>query len=520
MLEVRKLCLDLPDRSRRPIFGRPPTTSILRNIDLELAPGETLGLVGESGSGKTSLGRTILRLLRPTSGSLRFEGREIASVSPQEMQPVRQRMQMIFQDPSSSLNPRHRIGHILRQPLLAAEQRTSTNEGRLLEMVGLPTALAERFPHELSGGQRQRIGIARALALRPALIVADEIVSGLDVSTQAQILTLFQDLKRELGIGTIFISHDLSVVRTLCDRVAVMQHGQIVESAPSASLFSAPQHPYTRALIRAIPLPVVEDDWLADDPAEGSGGTSKMKIKGAIVFVSGTNRGIGRSFVHGLMERQVAKVYAAARNVDNVADLASKFGDRLSTVTLDVTDPEAISAAAEACGDVTVLINNAGRNFNTPLIGIDSLDNARTEMETNYFGTLNMCRAFAPILKTNGGGAIVNMLSLTALVNLPLMGSLSASKAAARSMTQGVRAELAAQGTLVVGALPGAVDTDMTKNFPPPKMAPSEVVTAVLDALEAGEEDVYPGDMAAGVVAGQSKDPKAVEKEFAQYLPQ
>ncbi len=525
MLEVRGLGLALPDRATKPMFGPAPTIEILRDIDLDLAPGESLGLVGESGSGKTSLGQTILRLHRPTAGSICFDGIEIGALPETEMRPLRARMQMIFQDPSSSLNPRHRIGHILQQPLTVfgeesdrAAMRRRVDE--LLDMVGLDVAMAGRFPHELSGGQRQRVGIARALATKPELIVADEIVSGLDVSTQAQILALFRDLKRDLGIATIFISHDLSVVRVLCDRMAVMRAGRIVETGACAALFSAPAHPYTRELIKAIPLPEVDDGWLdtpGDDEEQGGYG---MQIKDAVVFVSGTNRGIGRAFVAGLMARGAAKVYAAARDTSKIADLAAAHADRLTPVALDTTDTSAVAAVADSCGDVSLLINNAGVNFNTPLLAIDSLDNARAEMETNYFGTLSMCRAFAPVLKRNRGGAIVNMLSLTALVNLPLMGSLSASKAAARSLTQGVRAELAAQGTLVVGVAPGAVDTDMAKDFPPPKMAPADVVTAALDAVEAGLEDVYPGDMASGVVAGLADDPKSVEKQFAQYLPQ
>ena len=544
MLEIRGLGLALPDRAAKPMFGPAPTIEILRDINLDLAPGESLGLVGESGSGKTSLGRTILRLYRPTAGRLCFDGVEIGPLTETEMWPLRARMQMIFQDPSSSLNPRHRIGHILKQPLTVFGKTTDRDAarsrvGELLDMVGLNPAMADRFPHELSGGQRQRVGIARAIATEPELVVADEIVSGLDVSTQAHILALFRDLKRDLGIATIFISHDLSVVRVLCDRVAVMRDGRIVESGACATLFSTPAHPYTRELIKAIPLPEVDDGWLdapdddearaeqpgaerpgAERPGAERQGENDMQIKNAVVFVSGTNRGIGRAFVEGLMARGAAKVYAAARDTSEIADLAAAHDGRLTAIALDITDTNAVAAAADSCGDVALLINNAGVNFNTPLLGIDSLDNARTEMETNYFGTLSMCRAFAPVLKRNGGGTIVNMLSLTALVNLPLMGSLCASKAAARSMTQGVRAELAAQGTFVIGVVPGAVETDMTKDFPPPKMAPADVVTAALDAVEAGVEDIYPGDMAAGVVAGLDKDPKAVEKDFAQYLPQ
>ena len=181
--------------------------------------------------------------------------------------------------------------------------------------------------------------------------------------------------------------------------------------------------------------------------------------------------------------------------------------------------PEEIRAAAERCGDVDLLVNNAGINFNTPLIGI-GVDNARAEIETNYLGTLAMCRAFAPVLKRNGGGTIVNMVSILAHMNLPLMGSLCASKAANLSMTQGVRAELAGQGTRVVAVLPVAVDTDMTAGVEMPKLQPSEVAAAIIHGLEIGAEEIYPGDMASGVAAGIATDAKSVERQFAQFLPQ
>ena len=245
-----------------------------------------------------------------------------------------------------------------------------------------------------------------------------------------------------------------------------------------------------------------------------------MNIQGSVAFVSGTSRGIGRAYVEGLLARGAAKIYAGARDISAIADLVEGGGGRVVAVALDITDPVAVDAAAARASDITLLINNAGHNNNTPLLGVADLAPARREIETNYFGTLAMCRAFAPVLKANGGGAIVNMLSILARVNLPLMGSLCASKAAALSLTQGVRAELAAQGTLVVGIMPGAVDTDMTAGIDIPKMPPPAVVAAALDAVEAGIEDVYPGDMATGVAQGLAADPKAVEKEFAGYLPQ
>lgn len=272
LLEARSLSLELPDRARKPLFGAVPRVTLFRDVSLRLEPGETIGIVGESGSGKTSLARALLRLYQPTAGSLHFEGRDITRLSQDELRPLRHRFQFVFQDSLSSLNPRHRIGTILAQPLLAywrvADRRAGLREARaLLERVGLPATYSERFPHELSGGQRQRVGIARAIALRPALVVADEVVSGLDVSTQAQILTLLRDLKTDGSL--IFISHDLSVVRALCDRVLVMRSGEVVESGSCSELFSNPAHEYTRSLLDAIPLPVVDRGWVDRDAAVG-----------------------------------------------------------------------------------------------------------------------------------------------------------------------------------------------------------------------------------------------------------
>ncbi len=239
-----------------------------------------------------------------------------------------------------------------------------------------------------------------------------------------------------------------------------------------------------------------------------------MNIADAVVLVSGSNRGIGREIVKALAAAGARKIYAGARDTAKLGDLAD-LGP-VETLALDITDPAKVAAAAARCGDINLLINNAGINFNTPLIAVDDVDNARREVETNYLGTLGMIRAFAPVLKGNGGGTIVNMISILARVNLPAMGSLAASKAAALSMTQGVRAELAAQGTTVIGVMPGSVDTDMT---PGGEMKPQEVAAAVIEAIGAGTEDVYPGDMATGVAAGLANDPKAVEKQFAEYLP-
>jgi NAD(P)-dependent dehydrogenase (short-subunit alcohol dehydrogenase family) len=243
-----------------------------------------------------------------------------------------------------------------------------------------------------------------------------------------------------------------------------------------------------------------------------------MKIKGAVALVTGTNRGIGPETVKALIEAGAAKVYATARAGKSPDALVALAPGRIVPLALDIRDTAQVAQTAAACADVTLLVNNAGVNFNTPLLGADPA-NARTEIETNYLGTLAMCRAFAPVLKKNGGGAIVNMLSILARVNLPLMGSLCASKAAGLSMTQGLRAQLAAQGTRVIAVMPGAVDTDMTKGIDIPKMKPRAVSDAILAALESETEDIYPGEMATGVSAGLAQDAKAVEKEFAAYLP-
>ena len=244
-----------------------------------------------------------------------------------------------------------------------------------------------------------------------------------------------------------------------------------------------------------------------------------MKIEGAVALVSGSNRGIGRAFVRVLLAMGAKKVYAGAREVNGVEDLVKAHPGRVVALRLDVTDEQQVAAAARQCRDVTLLINNAGVNQKKGLLAAADLEDARLEMRTNYFGPLQMCRAFAPTLKLNGGGAIVSMLSILSRVSLPAMGSLCASKAAALSLCQSVRAELAQQGTLVLGVMPGAVDTDMARDFPGPKENPEDVARTALEAVEQGIEDVYPGQMAQGIASGLAQNPKAVEKEFAAYLP-
>jgi len=266
---VRGLRVALPDMTRKPLLGRAPLVEILKKLDFDIPARSVTGIVGESGSGKSTLGRALVRLLEPIAGSIVFDGQDITHLPEPTLRPLRRDLQMIFQDPMSSLNPRRTIGSIIAAPL--KHNRIGDNlDGRVTEAlnrVGLPESFSRRYRHELSGGQRQRVGIARALALSPKFVLADEIVSGLDVSTQAQILTLLERLAGEMGLTVAFISHDLSVVRRLCKQVIVMRNGEIVEAGPTDALFAAPQHAYTRELIAAIPLPEIDPDWLGIRPS-------------------------------------------------------------------------------------------------------------------------------------------------------------------------------------------------------------------------------------------------------------
>ncbi len=259
LLEIRDLVKHFPIKSGVIIDREIGRVRAVDGVTLTVKEGETLGLVGESGSGKSTLCRTVLQLIPPTSGSVRFQGQELVGRGARSMRPLRREMQMIFQDPYASLNPRQRVGQIIGTPLrihgLASGDALKRQVNELLERVGLGPEHYNRFPHEFSGGQRQRIGIARALALRPKLIIADEPVSALDVSIQAQIINLLEDLQDDFKLTYVFVAHDLGVIRHVSDRIAVMYLGKIVEVGPAEEVYSNPIHPYTLSLLSALPIP-------------------------------------------------------------------------------------------------------------------------------------------------------------------------------------------------------------------------------------------------------------------------
>jgi peptide/nickel transport system ATP-binding protein len=262
LYDIRNLRLSLADMTAKPLFGAAPQIEILKGLTFAIPKGAVVGIVGGSGSGKSTLGRALVRLLEPSAGSIRFDGADITHLGEPALRPLRRRFQMIFQDPMSSLNPRHRVGTIIAEPMrLHRMDAIPDRIARALDHVGLPQHFATRYPHELSGGQRQRVGIARAIALEPDFILADEIVSGLDVSSQAQVLNLLERLVADLGLTLAFISHDLSVIRRLCRRTIVLHEGRIVEDRPTAELFADPQAAYTRELLEAIPLPDPAQVW-------------------------------------------------------------------------------------------------------------------------------------------------------------------------------------------------------------------------------------------------------------------
>jgi ABC-type oligopeptide transport system ATPase subunit len=282
LLEVRDLVKEFSRKGR--LFRAGSLVRAVDGVTFDVNEGETFGLVGESGSGKTTTGRCILRLIEPTSGEVRFRGEDVLRFSRARLRQARREMQIVFQDPYSSLNPRMRAGAIVEEPLVIhgigsrAERRARTAE--LFELVGLDPSQLSRYPHQFSGGQRQRIGLARALALNPSLIIADEPVSALDVSVQAQVVNLLMELQERLKLTYLFIAHDLRLVRHICSRVAVMYLGKIVETGPTEAIYASPAHPYTRALLSAIPVPdpTAERERIVLDPTSFDRGAPLREV--------------------------------------------------------------------------------------------------------------------------------------------------------------------------------------------------------------------------------------------------
>lgn len=263
LYQVRDLHLSFPDMARKPLFGSAPQIKVLKGLSFTIEQGEVLGIVGGSGSGKSTLGRALVRLLEPAHGTIFFGEHDITHLEEKQLRPLRKQFQMIFQDPMSSLNPRQTVERIIAGPLkLHGFDQVTDRVGQALEHVGLPQYFGRRYPHELSGGQRQRVGIARAIATEPEFILADEIVSGLDVSSQAQVLTLLEKLVADMGLTLAFVSHDLSVIRRLCSKTLVLYQGEIIEHRETQSLFEAPTAEYTKVLLDAIPLPEINPSWL------------------------------------------------------------------------------------------------------------------------------------------------------------------------------------------------------------------------------------------------------------------
>lgn len=258
LIEIKNLCKYFEQKKAFP-FGKKSFLKAVDDVSLEIKKGETLGLVGESGCGKTTLGRTILKLYESTSGEIKYDGKNIENLNFKEISPFRKKIQMIFQDPYASLNPRQTVGDIIGEPMeihnLYSQKDIPKKVLEILELVGLNSSHLSRYPHEFSGGQRQRIGIARALACNPEFIVCDEPISALDVSIQAQIVNVLEELQEKLGLTYLFIAHDLSMVKHISDRVGIMYLGKLVEIAPSDSIYEKPLHPYTKALLSAIPIP-------------------------------------------------------------------------------------------------------------------------------------------------------------------------------------------------------------------------------------------------------------------------